>query len=99
MQKYQVMVRGRNLLKRVGDGSPRLGFYCNVFVEASTPADAADRAVGIVREDAHLLEMTVNAGNDPVHFSSEEVRVIESFDGLRLPRQGLIFYPEKSKEA
>ena len=96
MQKYRVTVHGQNLLTDVEGVRQRLGFYTNVFVEAFTPADAEARAIELVREDAHLHESALNAEDDPLRFSADEVAEIETFDGVRLPRTGLAFYPEES---
>ena len=93
MQKYRVMVRGQNLLREIDGVRQRYGFFTNVFVEAFTPVDAESRAIDILREDAHLGAL--NASDDPVRFAAEEVHEIESFDGVRLPRQGLSLYEEK----
>ena|SRR6266550_1190592 len=97
MQKYRVMIRGQNLLREIDDVRQRFGFYTNVFVEAFTPADAESRAIDILREDAHLGAL--NADDDPVRFSADEVQEIESFAGVRLPRQGLSLYEEKSDDS
>ena len=95
MQKYRVMIHGENLLRQVDGVRQRFGFFTNVFVEAFTSADAESRAIDILREDAHLREAALNSDDDPLRFSADEVHEIESFDGLRLPRQGLSLYEEK----
>ena len=98
MQKYKLLVHGQNLLTDVDGVRQRLGFYTNVFVEAFTPADAESRAIDVLREDAHLRDVALNAEDDPMRFSADEVAEVESFDGVRLPRQGLSFYEEKSHD-
>ncbi len=92
------MIHGRNLLTEVDGVRQRLGFYTNVFVEAFTPADAESRAIDALREDAHLRDVALNAEDDPLRFAADEVHEIESFDGVRLPRQGLSLYEEKSDD-
>ena len=88
------MIHGRNLLKEV-DGAPRkAGFYVNVFVEAFAPADAEARAIEIIREDGRLREILLNPEYDMLRLSVEGIQELESFDGCKLPRQGLVFYPE-----
>jgi hypothetical protein len=98
MQKYRVIVHGQNLLTEVDGVRQRLGFYTNVFVEAFTAADAEARAIELVREDAHLHDITLNVEGDALSLSADEVQEIESFDGVRLPRTGLSLYEEKSGE-
>jgi hypothetical protein len=93
MQKYVVIVHGQNLLAEVDGVRQRLGFFTNVSVEAFAPADAETRAIDLVREDAHVQEMALNAKDDPLGLSVAEVREVESFDDARLPRTGLALYP------
>jgi hypothetical protein len=92
------MIHGQNLLREIDGVRQRFGFYTNVFVEAFTPADAESRAIDTLREDTHLRDVALNAEDDPVRFSADEVHEIESFDGVRLPRQGLVLYEEKSDD-
>jgi len=99
MQKYRVMIHGENLLKEVEGVRQRFGFFTNVFVQAFTPADAESRAIDILREDNDLREAALNSDDDPLRFSADETHEIESFDGLRLPRQGLSLYEEKSDDS
>ena len=99
MQKYQILMRGQNLLTEIDGVRQRLGFYTNVFVEAFTAADAESRAIDVLREDAHLRDVALNTEDDPLRFSVDEVREIESFDGVQLPRQGLSLYEEKPDDS
>ena len=95
MQKYRVMIQGRNLLKEIDGMRGRYGFYTNVFVEAFTRADAESRAIKLLHEDAYLRNTVLNSKDDPLRFSAVEVHEIESFDDIRAPRQGLALYPEE----
>jgi hypothetical protein len=99
MQKYRVMIHGQNLLTKVDDVPQRCGFYTNVFVEAFTPGDAGVRAIDLLHEDAPLRKITLNTDDDPLRFSADEVHEIESFDGVRLPRQGLSLYLSKPDDS
>ncbi len=98
MQKYRVLIRGRNLLTAVDGVRQRLGFYTNVFIEALSPTDAESRAIDLMRDDVDLREAAFNPLDDPVRFSAEEVIEIDSFAGLRLPRTGLSVFPESTAE-
>ena len=98
MQKYRVVINGKNLLTEVDRIRQRLGFYTTVFVEAFTPADAEVRAIDVLREDAHLRDIMLNMADDPLRFSVDEVQEIESFDGVLLPRVGLALYEEKADD-
>ena len=96
MQKYRVIVHGQNLLTDVEGVRQRAGFYTNVFVEAFASADAEAQAIELVSQDAHLHQATFNAEDGPLRLSADEVAEIKTFDGVRLPRTGLAFYPEES---
>ena len=95
MQKFRVLIEGKNLLTHVDAVPKRFGFFTTVYVEAFTPDDAKARALDILRKDARLLEASLNTESDPITYSAEEVSEIESFEGLRLPRLGLALYPEE----
>lgn len=99
MLKYRVIVERQNLLTHVDGVRQRLGFYTNVFIEAFTPDDPASRAIELVREDVDWQQILINAEDDPINLSADEIQEIESFDGILLPRTGLVFYPvEKGGE-
>jgi hypothetical protein len=90
------MVRGENLLREIDGVRQRYGFFTNVFVEAFTPTDAESRAIEILRADANLGAL--NVGDDPMKLTAEEIHEMESFEGFRLPRQGLSLYEENSND-
>jgi len=94
MQKYKVIIHGQNLLTEVDGVRKRHGFFTNVFIEAFTPADAESRALELVREDAHVHDITLNAEDDPMSLSADKIQEVESFDDARLPRTGLALYSE-----
>src|SRR5712692_5252429 len=94
MQKYRVIVHGRNLLADVDGVRQRFGFYTDVFIEAFTRTGAGSRAIELVREDAHLQDMVLNAKDDPLSLAADEVQEVELLDGARLPRTGLSLYRE-----
>ena len=98
MQKYQVTIHGQNLLAEIDGVRQRLGFYTDVFVEAFTLGDAESLAIDVLREDTHLRDMTLNAEDQPLKFSTDRIQEIESFVGVRLPRTGLSLYEEKSDD-
>jgi hypothetical protein len=94
MQKYRVLIHGQNLLTEIESIRKRVGFYTDVFVEAFASSDAEARALDVIREDAQLRGIALNAADDSLRLLVEEVHEIESFDGVRLPRTGLALYEE-----
>lgn len=98
MHKYRVFVHGENLLTEADGVRQRHGFYTNVFIEALTPEDAESAAIELIRQDTHLRDITLNADDDPLNLSVDEVQEIGSFYGLRMPRTAFMLYSEKKVE-
>lgn len=96
MQKHIVIVHGKNLLTEIAGVRKRHGFMTNVHVEAFSPADAELRALELIREDALVRDITLNAKGDPLSLSAEEIHEVESFGDARMPRTGLALYPEET---
>lgn len=90
MPKYRVLVHGTNFsTRRFLLIQRRLAFYTTCFVEAETTDEASRAATDLVRDDPRVLL----GSRTPVVLAAEEVTEIRSFDGCRLPRTGLAFYP------
>lgn len=95
MDKFQVLVRGENLLLQVEGETGRYGFYTTVSVEALHAADAAERALEVLREDPKLTRGLLNPGDDPVRLFPEEIAEIASFGRPAPYRNGLALFPEE----
>ncbi len=98
MKKYRILVHGRNLLTKADGAQKRFGFYTNVFVEAFGAAEAESLAIDLLREDAGLKEIVMNADDDPVVLTADEIQQAESFEGFQLPRTGLALYSESGEQ-
>ena len=98
MQKYRILIHAENLLAEIDGECQRLGFYTNVFIEASSAKDAAERAINFLREDAAVRNMQRNAPDDPIRLSVQKTEELDSFDGRPLPRTGLALYPLDASE-
>ena len=85
MQKYRVLVHGRNLSIEVDGIRGKYGFYTNVYVEAFTSSEAELAALELLQHDARLQESSLNLKDDTLHLSVEETAEIETFDGLKRP--------------
>jgi hypothetical protein len=92
MQKFRILIHGQNLLSDVNGPPERLGFYTNVYTEAFTAAAAEADALEIVRHDPSLAEILLNADDDPLILSVEEICEIESFEGHNIPRDAFFLY-------
>ena len=75
------------------DGQPKImGFYTTRFVEAETPEKAEDLAVQQVRGDDKLRKTVINDKSDPPMIYAEEIVMLETFEGIKLPGTGYTFF-------
>lgn len=75
------------------DGQPRImGFYTTRFVEAETPEKAEDLAVRQIRGDDKLRKAVINDKSDPPMIYAEEIEMLETFEGIKLPGTGYTFF-------
>jgi hypothetical protein len=75
------------------DGQPRImGFYTTRFVEAETPEGAEDLAVQQIRGDDKLRKTVINDKSDPPMIYAEEIIMLETFEGIKLPGTGYTFF-------
>ena len=98
MLKFRVIVLGQNILADIDGARRRVGFYTNVFVEASSPEHAGALALELIRADPKVRGLALNPPGNPVRLSVEELRPMESFAGVRLPRTGLALFSEDESE-
>jgi hypothetical protein len=99
MKKFRAMIRGGNFAVRTS-GRPEpdiLGFYTFVYVEAVNSAAAELRAIEALRNDDELKTIVCNHHDNPPVLSMEELQELESFEGMRLPRDPFIFYSDNEK--
>lgn len=98
MLKFRVIVLGQNILANIDGALRRVGFYTNVFVEAPSPEHAGALALDLIRADPKVRALALNPPDDPVRLSVDELRPMECFSGVRLPRTGLALFPEDESE-
>ena len=96
MQKYRLLIHGRNLLTEVEGVRKKVGFFTTVHLEAFTPTEAETTAIELLKKDPHLSEIRFNREDDPLILLVDKTQEIETFDGLQLPRTGLSLYEEKA---
>jgi hypothetical protein len=93
-KKYKILVNGQNFLLEMDDSKTKMGFYTTIYLEASNPDEAEFAAADLLRVDAKLRPLALNAPNDPPAMLVEEIVELQSFDGCKLPRTGFTFYKE-----
>ena len=76
----------------------KFGFYTNVFIEATTPSEAEEKAVAILRKDHKLKQAVLNGSDDEPRLYAESITELASFRGCHLPRTGLGFYLERQRK-
>ena len=96
MQKYRVMLNGRNfLLKGFDKETPELkfGFYVTRDVSANSFDDAELIAVDLIRSDEKLKDTTTNSVDDPPVIFLEKIRLLGP-DETEINNSGFTFYKE-----
>jgi hypothetical protein len=99
MQEYLVVIHGQNLLLERDGVRERYGFFTSAYVKASTAGQAEPLAIEVIRENAHVRDIALNAKDDPLKLSADEVHEIDTSDGVLPPKQGLALYKESSNDA
>jgi hypothetical protein len=95
-KKFKIFVKGKNyLLQQQGEAARKHGFYTTVFVEARNPEEAEALALDLLRTDSKILDACQNGDSDKPIFEVESTDEIASFENCKLPRNGLILFPEE----
>jgi hypothetical protein len=93
MPTYEVELNGQNFWLEV-DGVPtRMGFYALRYVEASTPQDAAQAAVKLIRKHESLANV-LNERSDPPKVFAEDIIELSEEPQSDEMEPGLSFYSE-----
>ena len=93
MPTYEVELNGRNFLLEV-DGVPRrMGFYILRYVDATSPQEAAQAAVRVVRGYESLANV-LNDRSDPPKIYAEDIIELSEAPEPNEIELGLSFYSE-----
>lgn len=95
MNKYKVMLNGRNFLISLEGTVQKLGFFTTRWVEANDPNEAELQAVALVKNDSDLRAAVKNEHADPPIIHLEEVVEVADFEGVQVPGAGYSFYAEE----
>jgi hypothetical protein len=95
MNKYKVMLNGRNFQIPYEGAVQRVGFYTTRFVEANDPEQAEHQAVALVKSDEVLRSTVKNKLDNPPIIHLEEVVEVADFEGVQVPGAGYSFYAEE----
>jgi len=91
MNKYRVLINGKNLLFDVDGDRQKMGFYVTRLVEAETYAQAEQAALNLINQ-SEKLRGVLNSLADPPVFDVEE---IDEVDSLADNKIGFAFYREQ----
>ena len=92
MNKYRVLLNGRNFLLEMGDRVASHGLYTTRFVDANTPDEAELKAVNSIRKREDIKPMLRNGLDAPPMLFAEEIEEIETFEGIENLEQGIAWY-------
>jgi hypothetical protein len=99
MNKYKVLLNGRNFWMNIDNQPKLMGFYTTRFLEADTPELAENRAAQLIRGDAKLREAVINDRSDPPMIHAEEIVLLQTLEGIEPPGSGytFFFYDDESR--
>src|SRR4051812_22635523 len=96
LRKFKIFIHGKNyLLKEQGAAARKHGFYVTVFVEARNHEEAEALALEVLKKDRKILGVCENSDTDAPTLLVERTDEIASFGNCKLPRTGLVLYPEE----
>ncbi len=94
MLTYRALVEGRNFLLNVDGKTRRHGFYQTVYVQAADAKEAESNAIGAVKGDNGLKQMTLNEPGDPPMLHLDSLAEMEDSESTPAPN-GRTYYVEK----
>ena len=97
MNKYKVLINGRNFLVQLEEKPRKYGFYSNCFVEAESKRVAEYIAVRLVRDAEKLDDLACNRIDEPPVIYAEDITEIDSFESCRSDSQRLLWYREREE--
>ncbi len=94
MARFSILINGHNILLATEKGEERCGFYQTHWIEAVDTCSAVEIAVEKIRRSQWLREAALNEADDPPIFEVEEIKEVDTFDGVEANPTGRAFYPE-----
>lgn len=94
MPKYTVKIQGNNCLLNFEEETELCGFYTTRTVKSSSPEQAEQFAIEIVRNDPELTSMSVESPSIPTY---EIVSIEQTYWWTRVGGKGYTFYPMDSE--
>lgn len=93
MKKYCLQMHCTNFLIESNGKNAKHGFYKSLQLEASSPEEAEELAVRMLREDNALIEITLNEAGDSPLIYLEEIAEVDEID-KEVNDYGKVWYAE-----
>ena len=97
MKKYKVVLEGRNFILKSDKGPTKMGFYTTRFVEATSPEEAENLSIELIRKDSDLKNVILNERSDPPTIILDSIEELSIFGDNSVPGTGYTFYPEEEE--
>lgn len=95
MNKYKIILEGRNCYIEIDGVVNAHGFFATRFIEAEDPGIAEKRAADLVQEE--LKGILLNDPSNPPLIHLAEIHELPSFDDNLVPGGGFSWYPENGE--
>jgi hypothetical protein len=94
MNRYKILLNGRNFLINTKNELKTLGFYTTRIVEAVSEDESAIFALDILKNDKELIDMTKNKESNPPMLYVDEISLINDLTDAE--DFGFSFYGESN---
>lgn len=94
MHKYSILIAGSNVFIKMDGDIGRYGFYTTRYVEAINDEEAIAMAMSLIKDE--LETISLNDPDDPPILQTEEIDLLDSFEGIKTPGTGFSLYKEVS---
>ena len=98
MNKYRVLVNGRNFLIEINGVMSKHGFYTTRYVEAADPDAAELVAMDLVRQRRDIASNLKNVAPDLPMMYAEEIEELDDFEKGDSSNHGFSWYIEEEVE-
>ena len=96
MNKFKIIVEGKNFNILIENAVQKCGFFTTRFVEADSLDSAENTALDLIREE--LKGMVLNEEDDPPSLFFDQIEEIKSFGDHQVPGTGFTWYLDNQNE-
>lgn len=92
MNKYKILIEGKNYFVKFNDEVKRVGFFTTRFIESKNSQDAEKKAIDLIKNE--LIDVILNGPSQPPVLYVEEIIEMQSFGVNPVPGTGFTWYIE-----